>query len=143
MLLTSIFTSGAKICSCEVPIFFSGWQRSTYFRRLPTFLADFSTSIRWISLPANLQPKCTSLLKADGLRIDHTKDSSSSKSTSAGHLIRSAPAGRIRLHLADFLSLSPSATYQRKTMKGAQHLASWSQFEWHNFTCSTVPSHQM
>jgi hypothetical protein len=64
-----------------------------------------------ISLASKRQPKCTSLLKLLGLRMDQTYDSFSSNSTSSGHLMRTAPAGKIFVHRALFLSLSPSATF--------------------------------
>mmetsp|Transcript_34228 Transcript_34228/g.85294 ORF Transcript_34228/g.85294 Transcript_34228/m.85294 type:complete len:204 (-) Transcript_34228:2081-2692(-) len=75
--------------------------------------------MRLSSEPANRQPRCTSRLKAFGCSIDQTNNSSSSKSTSAGHLMRRAPAGSTFLHLALLRSVWPSAA------------------------CTTSPSHQM
>lgn len=67
---------------------------------------------------AQRQPKWTSLHQSDGFKMDHTKVSLSSKSESAGHLIRTAPAGSASLERLD-LRIVPSET------------------------SSTMPSHQM
>lgn len=70
------------------------------------------------SLGAHLQPRCTSLHQSDGFKIDHTRVSLSSKSESAGHRMRTAPAGNASFERFDFL-IFPSDT------------------------SSTVPSHHM
>eukprot|EP00966_Prymnesium_polylepis_P173835 4021151-Prymnesium_polylepis.1 len=52
-----------------------------------------SSATRASSLGAQRQPRCTGLHQSSGLRMDHTSVSFSAWSASAGHRMRTAPAG--------------------------------------------------